>query len=42
MTAGGRVSLVGNSSASHAGDPGLNPGGGLIRVTPMDERRRDY
>ncbi len=30
-----RDSSVGKSSASHAEDPSLNPGGGLTRVTPI-------
>ncbi len=33
----------GKSSASQVGDPGLNPGGGLTRVTQcMNERGKDY
>ncbi len=40
---GGRDSTVGKSSASHAGDPGSNPGGSLTQVTQcMNERERDY
>ncbi len=35
----GRDSSVGKSSASHAGNPGSNPGGGLTRVIQsMNER----
>ncbi len=40
---GGRDSSVGKSSASQAWGPGLNPSGGLSRVTQcMDERGRDH
>ncbi len=40
---GGRDSSVGKSSASHAGDLGSNPSGGLTQVTQcMNERERDY
>ncbi len=34
---------VGKSSASHAGDPGSNPGGDLTLVTQfMNDKGRDY
>ncbi len=40
---GWRDSSVGKSSTSQAGDPGLNPSGGLTRVTQcMNEMGRDY
>ncbi len=43
MKIGGRDISVGKSSASEAGDPGLNPGGGLTQVTQcFNERGRDY
>ncbi len=39
---GGRDSSVGKSSTYQSRDLGLNPGGGLTRVTQcMNERRRD-
>ncbi len=42
-TGGRRDSSDGKSSASQAGDPGLNPGGGLTQVTQcMNERGRYY
>ncbi len=38
-----RDSTGSKSSTSQAGDPGLNPGGGLTQVTQcMNERGRDY